>query len=193
MERSINMNTKSMLLSAEGCFASGLAAEQSGDLARAMQFYEQAIAIHPNYAPPYVNLGAVHSRNGNLDRAGEIFKRACEADPGYAFAFFNYGTVLDDLGMLEEAAINYRRAIALDTRYADPLFNLALICERKGQYRQALNCWSSFLALEKTGSFADNARNRVRKILDIYGLRIVSRTSHPKRNMSTRASLCLVK
>lgn len=187
------MKTNSKLLHAEDCFANGLEAEKSGDLVRAMHIYEQAIAIYPNYAASYVNLGALHSRAGNFGRAAEIFKRACEADPSYALAFFNYGTVLDDLGRIDEAAIAYRQAVALSPSYADPLFNLALICQRKEQYREALSCWRSFLALEKTGEWAEKAREHVQKILSRYSLRIVSRTPLPKRNTSAKAALCLVK
>ena len=156
-------------------FLAAVQAEESGEKQRAITLYEEILAIDPEYAAAYINLGTVHFHLRQYGRAEELYRRATEADPGYVLAFFDLGNVLDELVRLDESIAAYRKAVALSPRYADAHYNLALAYERKGQQRCALRHWQSYVRLDNQGPWADHARGQIRKLLSREKLTIAWR------------------
>ena len=74
-----------------------------GELDSAVKSYEKAIAINPNYARAYFNLGnAIHELSlkgfGHLDDPINIYEKSLSIDPNYAEAHNNLGNIFKDLG-----------------------------------------------------------------------------------------------
>jgi tetratricopeptide (TPR) repeat protein len=164
-------------------FLAAVQAEELGEKNRAIGLYEQIIEQAPAYAPAYINLGTIYFHLRRYGRAEELYRRATEMDPGYVLAFFDLGNVLDELERPEESIAAYKQAVALAPRYADAHYNLALAYERKGELRQALRHWQAYARLDRSGPWADHARNQIRKLLEREKLSIVWRadtfvTSH---------------
>lgn len=65
-----------------------------GDNDRALQNYDQAIALDPNYAIAYVNRAVVHAQQGNYDRAIRDLDQAIALDPNDGLAYVNRGECL---------------------------------------------------------------------------------------------------
>jgi len=59
---------------------------QQGELGKAIQAYELAIAAHPDFAEAHNNLGAAYGRRGNLAAAIEQFAAAVRISPDYTDA-----------------------------------------------------------------------------------------------------------
>ncbi len=156
-------------------FAAAVQAEESGEKNRAIGLYDQIIAVQPDFAPAYINLGTIYFHMRRFGRAEELYRRATVADPGYVLAFFDLGNVLDELERPEESIAAYRQAIALAPRYADAHYNLALAYERKGELRSALRHWQAYVRLDRTGPWADHARAQIHKLLDRDALSIAWR------------------
>ena len=156
-------------------FLAAVQAEESGEKQRAITLYEEILAIDPEYAAAYINLGTVHFHLRQYGRAEELYRRATEADPGYVLAFFDLGNVLDELERPDESIAAYHKAVALAPRYADAHYNLALAYERKGQHRCALRHWQSYARLDNQGPWADHARGQIRKLLSREKLAIAWR------------------
>jgi tetratricopeptide (TPR) repeat protein len=53
------------------------------------KFFEEAIAIKPNFVDAYVNLGVLFTEEGNYDEAIKNFETAIELDPSNYKAYFN--------------------------------------------------------------------------------------------------------
>jgi tetratricopeptide (TPR) repeat protein len=156
-------------------FIAAVQAEEGGEKQRAISLYEEILAVDPQYAAAYINLGTIFFHQRQFGRAEELYRRATEADPSYVLAFFDLGNVLDELERLDESIASYRRAVALAPRYADAHYNLALAYERKGQGRQALRHWQYYRKLDNRGPWADHARGQIRKLLDREKLAIAWR------------------
>ena len=62
-------------------------------------------------------------------------------------ALFNYGTLLQRAQQWDAAEQAYRECIARQPQFAQAIINLGLILEKKGQSAQALQQWSSVIAL----------------------------------------------
>lgn len=158
-------------------FVAAVQAEEAGEKQRAVALYEQMLAIDPDYAPGYINLGTIYFHLKQFVRAEELYRIATEKDPGYVLAYFDLGNVLDELERPDESIVAYLRAVELAPRYADAHYNLALAFERKGERRAALRHWRAYVKLDKTGPWAEHARGQIRKLLDSEGLTLAWRAA----------------
>lgn len=76
---------------------------RQGDIEGALKAFARAIAIAPNLAPAYNNLGVCYWQKGEFENAVNLFLKALELDPDNADALANYIKVLIGLGDVEEA------------------------------------------------------------------------------------------
>jgi tetratricopeptide (TPR) repeat protein len=146
-------------------FLAAVQAEESGEKQRAIDLYEEILALDPTYAAAFINLGTIHFHLHQYARAEELYRRATLADPEYVLAFFDLGNVLDELQRFDESIAAYQQAVAIAPRYADAHYNLALAYERKAQRRPALRHWQSYIKLDSQGPWADHARTQIHKLL----------------------------
>lgn len=132
-------------------FARGEALE-ADDPAAAEAAYRQAIALAPEQAAAYLNLGAMCSEAG---RHAEVVAlcdeaiRSCPPSPELALVHFNRGVALDHLERLSEAQASYERCLALDPTLADAHYNLGRLREQLGDHRGALRDFSAYRRLQK--------------------------------------------
>ena len=73
---------------------SGACYEGLGELASAVNSYEKAIAIKPDYAKAHYNLGGAYHELRQFDDSVESYKNSLVIDPNYAEAHNNLGNVL---------------------------------------------------------------------------------------------------
>jgi tetratricopeptide (TPR) repeat protein len=124
----------------------------------AVEAYEQVIAIDPDYAAAWNNLGLLHHRMGQYQRAGECYREALGADDLCIQAAFNLGSLHEDLGEFNTAIAWYRRAVELEPGYADAHFNLAGALGKIGSHTGAAVHWRRYLDLDPDSPWAGIAR-----------------------------------
>ena len=173
-------------------FQAAVQAEEAGEKHRAIELYEEILAIDPDYSAACINLGTVFFHLRQFGRAEELYRHATEADPGYVLAYFDLGNVLDELERLDESIAAYRKAVTLSPRYADAHYNLALAYERSNEGRPALRHWQAYVRLDNRGPWADHARGQIRKLLSREKLSIASRADCFIPRRKGRAELALV-
>jgi tetratricopeptide (TPR) repeat protein len=174
-------------------FTAAVQAEESGEKNRAVGIYNEILAVDPNFAPAYINLGTIYFHMRRFGRAEELYRRATVADPGYVLAFFDLGNVLDELDRPDESIEAYCKAIALAPRYADAHYNLALAYERKGELRAALRHWHAYVRLDRSGPWADHARTQIHKLLGEEILTVAWRSQNGLPRPKGAAALELVR
>lgn len=127
----------------------------------ALEAYERALELHPDYADAYCNLGAIRYNQGNRAEARRAFEDCLDREPDHVEANFNLANVLEEEGENELALTHYRRALASDPLYPDLHINLALIYEKLERRVQACRHWRRYLQIEPGGSWSDVARLRL--------------------------------
>ena len=85
-----------------------------GQLGSAVQSYEKAISIDPEYSKAYFNLGNVlHELSiqglGHLDDPISSFERSIGIDPNFAEAHNNLGNALSEYGRVDLSIKNYEK------------------------------------------------------------------------------------
>jgi tetratricopeptide (TPR) repeat protein len=164
---------------AEAEFRLGHQKQQQTEFSGAIECYERAIAIDPNYAAAYSNLGVVKQQIGRLREAIAHYRQALAIDRNLAETASNLGSALAEAGETEEAIAEYERALSLNPNCAEALINLGLLREEQGDvaeavrlYEQAIqvnpNCAEAYLnlaiALEEQGEEGEAGANYERAI-----------------------------
>ena len=101
----------------------GASAAQTGQSNKAIFAFQRVIAIKPDYAEAYYNMGKVLQEQGKFDEAIASYNKALSLKPDYADAYNNMGNVLQDQGKLDEAIEAYNKALAIKPDYADACSN----------------------------------------------------------------------
>jgi tetratricopeptide (TPR) repeat protein len=126
----------------------GVALASQGRLPEAIQNYEQAVQLNPDYAEAYNDLGVALASQGRLPEAIEKYEQAFRIKPDYVKAYYNLGNALTRRGELAEAIQNYERAIQLEPDYADAYANLGTVLARQGKWPESIQHFERALQLK---------------------------------------------
>jgi tetratricopeptide (TPR) repeat protein len=95
-------------------FNAGQDAHEKGDLKTAIDNYEKALKIFPEFPEAELQRGNALQSLGNLDAAETAFRRAVELREDWSLAIANLGSVLVKKGKFAEAEKQLTEAIELD-------------------------------------------------------------------------------
>jgi len=98
----------------QGRVAAARRASEAGRFDEAREAYAAAIALSPDTAFLYRDLGLVEARRKNLAEAERNLRKATALDPADAKAFASLGNVLEERGNVDGAIAALERAYALD-------------------------------------------------------------------------------
>ncbi len=127
----------------------------------AIDIYNQAILLKPDFAEAYSNRGNALHQQGKLDEALESYDRAIQIKPDYAIAFFNRGNVLCQLRNLEEGLKSYDKAIELKPDSAEAYSNRGNILGELGELEEALTSYNKAIALKSDYVEAHSNRGNI--------------------------------
>jgi len=143
---------KSLLFNICGAGYAGL-----GQLDIAVQNYEKALSIKPDYAKAHYNLGSALQELGKLHDSVKSYENSIALEPENAQAHNNLAIVLRELDQLEEAEASCRKAIVLDPEYAEAHSCLSIILYANGDLNSALE------SIEK--AYSINPKLKIIKLL----------------------------
>ena len=135
-------------LTAQQWFERGRDAYFEGDLQSALQAYDEAIRLQPEFCDAWVDRGTTRLAEGDLEGALEDYNQAIRLKPKYAYAFNDRGSVLYDKGDLEGALEDYDQAILLKPDDAEAFFNRGNARYDKGDLNRALEDYNEAIRLK---------------------------------------------
>ena len=105
-------------------FTYGVAMFQHGYLDQAAISFEQVIAIRPDDAEAYYNLGTLDLRRNDFSKARQQLEKALTLKPNYPEAWNNLGMMAAQQGQTAEAMHSFEKSLALRPAYLTALLNL---------------------------------------------------------------------
>jgi len=137
-----------------------------GKVVEAIQAYETAILLRPNFSDAYNNLGvSLHSSN-HLDEAIECYNQAVFIDATNASACINLGNALHEHGKADEAIKAYKHAISIDPNNSVVFQNLGAILQKQGKQQEALFSYLQSISLQPENA---QVRNNLGNLLKELG------------------------
>jgi tetratricopeptide (TPR) repeat protein len=143
----------------------GVIAYQLGDFRTAVELVSKAIAISPDSAAPYSNIGLAQRKLKQLDAAIASFDKAIAIKPDYVEAHYNRGLALQELKRLDAAVASYDKAIALYPGFADAHFRRGNALQELKQLDAAVASYDQAIAINS--DFAEAHSNRGNALLDL--------------------------
>jgi tetratricopeptide (TPR) repeat protein len=119
-----------------------------GRPAEAIEHYQKALEINPDFAEAHNNLGTALLDQGRLEEASEHFHQALDKDPAFAEAHNNLGLLLTKQGRAAEAIEQYRKAIELNPDRAEMYNNLGKLLVTQGRIAEAMEQFQKALEVE---------------------------------------------
>ncbi len=113
----------------------------------ALNSYDKAIALKPDFLEAQANRGILLQDMNRPQEALAAFERVLALNPNRANSHNLVGTALSDLGRLDQAIDAFRTALALDPKMARAWFNLATALSRLDHHYEAVSAYESGLAL----------------------------------------------
>jgi tetratricopeptide (TPR) repeat protein len=109
-----------------------------GRYGEAIELFNQALEIDPEFSGADYNLGYTYYRLGDLDRAERYFVKAVQTDPAKAGGFFYLGLTQLKMNRLDEAAVAIRHAILIQPDGYGYHFALGVVLKLQGDFPGAL-------------------------------------------------------
>ncbi|MEI6002940.1 tetratricopeptide repeat protein [Paraburkholderia bengalensis] len=126
------------------------------DLRGAIDAYQHAIALAPDYAEAYSNLGYVQREAGDPMSAIDSCDTAVQLKPSYAEGWVNLGNAFFDLGTDDAALRHYMKALELNPNHAQAHNNVGNILVKYGRPADAEPCYRRALMLQPNVAFLHN-------------------------------------
>jgi protein O-mannosyl-transferase len=154
---------------------------EEGRLSEAMDYFQQALTLKPDFAEAHNNLGTALAQRGRFQDAIEQYQQALRLKPKNAEVYINLGSSLDEIGQSEEAIKNFWRALTLNPNSPEAHCNLANAFIKTSQpklaiehYRQALTLDPEYLEAHNNLGIALLLTGQPQESIDhfIYALRI---------------------
>jgi tetratricopeptide (TPR) repeat protein len=126
----------------------GNAYKSKNDLDKALDDYNQAIALDPKNGGAFVNRALILSRQGKRKEAMEDYNEAVQLNPQLWQAYFNRAAELKEGGKLREALADLDHVTKLNPKFVGTYMNRANIHARQGQLDKAISDYNVALQLD---------------------------------------------
>ena len=137
-------------LTADEWFERGHSLFMSRNHKDAVEAFNKAIKLNPQYVEAYHNRGAMYDILGNQQQAIKDYDKAIKLNPQYALSYFNRGVTYGELGNYQQAIKDYDKAIELNPQealVAVYYYNRGLAYSNLGNYHQAIKDYDKVIEL----------------------------------------------
>ncbi len=124
----------------------------------ALDDYNKAIELNPNFAGAYNNRGNIYYYQQKYELALADFNKAIELDSKSAEAYNNRGVLYSEQKKYELALADYNQAIEINPNYAEAYYNRGLLYDNQKKYDLALSDYSK--AIDINPNYAEAYYNR---------------------------------
>jgi Flp pilus assembly protein TadD len=118
----------------------------------AINAFDQAIRLKPDYTEAFMDRGIAHDEKGEHDMAIQDYEEALRLKPDYAKAFLNRGVAYDAKGEYDRAIQDFNQALKLNPSDANPYNNRGNSYKNKGEYDRAIQDYNQALRLNSTSA-----------------------------------------
>ena len=134
-------------LSAEDHFLRGNAYHESGEYQQAVNSYNEALRLRPEFTEAYYNRGNAYQHLGEYRRALADYNEALRLRPENPEAYTNRGNAYRHLGEYWKALANYNEALKLRPEFSEAYNNRGASYADLGEHEKALADFTEALRL----------------------------------------------
>ena len=152
-------------LQARAWFSVGYLHGEEENWEAALDAYNEAIRLKPDYVVAYNNRGNAKDILGQYEAALADYNEAIRLNPDYAYAYNGRGIAKNNLGQHEAALADYNEAIRLKPDMAESYNNRSIVESALGRYEAALADLDKAIRLKPKYANAYNNRGDAKRAL----------------------------
>lgn len=147
----------------------GVTYSERGEYAKAIGFYEQAIALNAKVAALHYLVAETILKTSSADttRAEKYLKRATEIDPNLAAAYLSWGRLYVRANRYTEAAPLLERAVSLQPEIAEAHYQLSRVLVKLKRTEEANRELAIFKQLSEKQKAQNESREIVRRLANV--------------------------
>jgi tetratricopeptide (TPR) repeat protein len=153
----------------------GVVLQRTGRIPEAIEQFEQALKLKPDYAEAHNNLGAALLQVGRVDEAMVQCQEALQLKPDYAEIYNNLGSAFLQKGQVDEAIVQCQKALEINPNDAAAHYSLGTlllqtgrVAEAIGQFEQTLQLNPDLVEVHNSMGNALRQSGRVSEAMDQY-------------------------
>jgi tetratricopeptide (TPR) repeat protein len=136
-----------------------------GKIDLALNDFNKAIEINPQYAFAYAWRGYIFGKMGKGDSAIADYSKAIEIDPYYAYAYHCRGLEYAKKKQFDIAIADYNKAIEVNPKYTQAYFNRGTAYEQKQLYQEAIDNYRTLIVnVPENKATVELAKTRIRAL-----------------------------
>lgn len=126
----------------------GEAYDKIGKYDLAIEEFEAALRLNPNYFFALSNLGNIYGKKKEYGQAISYTLKALQQKPDYAPGHYNLAKALHLTGNPDKAMSSYRLAIKYNPYFEEAFFNLGFLAIERKQFEEAIDNFKSFIKMQ---------------------------------------------
>jgi tetratricopeptide (TPR) repeat protein len=167
-----------------------------GKADQSVSYYQQAVALKPDDAGYYNNLGNSLAETGKIDDAMAAYQKSADLDPANAAAAWrNAGAILYNTGKMTDAVVPFQKSLTFDPKNAQTWFLLGqCLMNTMGQKQEGdkiipiiqpgtVEAFQKAVQLDPNGQWGTQAQQDL-DALQAMGLGIDTKVSNNKKGKS---------
>ena len=119
-----------------------------GAYAKAVDVYQQAIDIDPNFKEAHYNLGIACWNLREYAKAVDAYQQALDIDPNFRDAYYNLGATYFQQRQYSKAVDAYQHAVDIDPNFGDAYYSLGLTYFKMDKFQKAREALEKVLKLD---------------------------------------------
>ena len=136
------------LSSAQVIFFKGTVLNLKGYQEAAIDCFNRALFLRPDYAECYFNIGGALRNKGELSAAIDSYKMAIKINPDYAEAHHDMGIALKEIGEVDAAIESYEKAVKIKPDYAAAYSLMGVLFSEKEENALALKSFQQAVTVQ---------------------------------------------
>lgn len=92
----------------------GLAAQDQGNLTKAIEYFQKSITLDSENPFVYNDLGVAYEAQGKMSEAEDMYLRSIALDPNFASPYFNLGLLYERKGDYQRAGYYFKKRIEMN-------------------------------------------------------------------------------
>lgn len=121
-----------------------------GELAGAIQLFEDILTLDPTFEPALHNLAAYHAQRGDRKTARDYLARLVSGHPGSSSAQVLAGQIAHDEGKLGQALEHFLRALLMDENNPEAHYRAAIVLRELELTDRARHHWQRYKSLVRS-------------------------------------------
>lgn len=127
---------------------------RAGDKKRALQEFQKAIELKPNYGDAYHNLGNAYREIGEYDKALENYQKAASFNPNLWQSYQNIAALYFENKQYDKALEYIQKAIQINPKNINLRVNLGVVHLVMGQKEKAKEIFNLILSIDPQNQIA---------------------------------------